>query len=731
MAGQGRALRESPRVRTAARSQTRLFARKGQAEKAKAGGAEHEEEIVREGGDDDDGEDVEDGGREVRMLRKTWKNEASETFYSAVGVGETGGGGGSETYSCGDCVMMETTSGMYPAEIVYIFKDRHGDEWVEVRWLYTKDEIEDTVPKSRCPDIEDAELLETNDIIANNPGAIAYPITVHSKEEYLRKQGGGGEVDDKQDFFCCRFYDVRLMRFMPEEAQRPAQRLLRGRRFSQRSPKPDESDSGSSSSDGDNGGGGDDDVSDDEETLSGDDGSHAGGNGDHFRRHSKRRRSSSMGGDGGGGGSRRRSRSRSRPPQDKFSLAMDSLHVTAVPKSLPCRTAERSQLLNFLKSNIMAGGLGNALFVAGMPGTGKTATAHEVIRELKGQQARGLLPKFKLVELNGMRLTDPHQAYPQLWMSLSGEMASPRRALCRLEKYFSHGDPAREFVVLLVDELDYMTTRKQTVLYNLFEWPSRRNARLVVVGIANTIDLPERCLPRVSSRVTSRLTFRPYRKEQLCEILQARLAEAYSIQGDAFNAGAINMAAAKVASASGDMRMCLKYCRRAIEVCKARVEAARAEGRGDKVSGDVSILDVHHAVREITEQAHLLAVRDSAPQERLMLVAISNEVYLGGKARIFLVDMDDVRVRMEGICRAHPNGPKMPNETTILEMISRLAAGQVLELDLSRRTPLPDVQLNMSVTEVVDMLRDDEAFSRKVLPQALVAAHPTTSSRLT
>lgn len=53
------------------------------------------------------------------------------------------------------------------------------------------------------------------------------------------------------------------------------------------------------------------------------------------------------------------------------------------------------------------------------------------------------------------------------------------------------------------------------MLYNLFEWPSRRNARLVVVGIANTIDLPERCLPRVSSRVTSRLTFGPYTKLQV------------------------------------------------------------------------------------------------------------------------------------------------------------------------------------------------------------------------
>lgn len=35
------------------------------------------------------------------------------------------------------------------------------------------------------------------------------------------------------------------------------------------------------------------------------------------------------------------------------------------------------------------------------------------------------------------------------------------------------------------------------VLYNLFEWPTRANSRLVVVGIANTMDLPERLLPKV------------------------------------------------------------------------------------------------------------------------------------------------------------------------------------------------------------------------------------------
>ena len=48
------------------------------------------------------------------MLRKTWTSEASDTYYSAVRVGEKGarrGAAGGDTYYCGDCVVMETTSG--------------------------------------------------------------------------------------------------------------------------------------------------------------------------------------------------------------------------------------------------------------------------------------------------------------------------------------------------------------------------------------------------------------------------------------------------------------------------------------------------------------------------------------------------------------------------------------------------------------------------------------------
>lgn len=43
-------------------------------------------------------------------------------------------------------------------------------------------------------------------------------------------------------------------------------------------------------------------------------------------------------------------------------------------------------------------------------------------------------------------------------------------------------------------------------MYNLFDWPTRRHARLVVLTIANTMDLPERIMiNRVASRLVRAL----------------------------------------------------------------------------------------------------------------------------------------------------------------------------------------------------------------------------------
>ncbi len=60
----------------------------------------------------------------------------------------------------------------------------------------------------------------------------------------------------------------------------------------------------------------------------------------------------------------------------------------------------------------------------------------------------------------------------------------------------------------------------------MFEWPTLPHGRLVVVGIANTMDLPERLLPRIASRVgMGRIIFEPYTREHIQTIVQTRCRE--------------------------------------------------------------------------------------------------------------------------------------------------------------------------------------------------------------
>lgn len=54
------------------------------------------------------------------------------------------------------------------------------------------------------------------------------------------------------------------------------------------------------------------------------------------------------------------------------------------------------------------------MYISGVPGTGKTATVREVMRCLQQAAENDELPSFHFLEINGMKLTDPHQAYVQI-----------------------------------------------------------------------------------------------------------------------------------------------------------------------------------------------------------------------------------------------------------------------------------------------------------------------------
>ncbi len=184
-----------------------------------------------------------------------------------------------------------------------------------------------------------------------------------------------------------------------------------------------------------------------------------------------------------------------------FQIARNQLHVSSVPATLPCREEEFANVYAHLEAAITEG-TGACIYISGTPGTGKTATVREVVAQLNAAVFAEELDDFIFVEINGMKVTDPHQSYSLLWEALRGDRVSPAHALELLEREFSSPSPRRVPCVVLMDELDQLVTKNQSVMYNFFNWPSLRHSRLIVLAVANTMDLPERTL---SNKISSRL----------------------------------------------------------------------------------------------------------------------------------------------------------------------------------------------------------------------------------
>ncbi|KAF1837607.1 P-loop containing nucleoside triphosphate hydrolase protein [Decorospora gaudefroyi] len=274
-----------------------------------------------------------------------------------------------------------------------------------------------------------------------------------------------------------------------------------------------------------------------------------------------------------------------------FQIARNQLHVSSVPAALPCREEEFSTVYSHLEAAITDGS-GSCIYISGTPGTGKTATVREVVAQLQASVQAEELDDFIFVEINGMKVTDPHQSYSLLWQALRGDRVSPSHALELLEREFSTPSPRRVPCVVLMDELDQLVTKNQSVMYNFFNWPGLRHSRLIVLAVANTMDLPERTLSnKISSRLgLTRITFPGYTHDQLMQIIQSRLE---GVPGNIMHPDAVQFAARKVAAVSGDARRALDICRRAVEIAETETTSQDCEdeaqpatpsrtGRGNK-----------------------------------------------------------------------------------------------------------------------------------------------------
>jgi len=286
-----------------------------------------------------------------------------------------------------------------------------------------------------------------------------------------------------------------------------------------------------------------------------------------------------------------------------------------------------------------------------------------------------------------MRITEPRKAYVEIHRQLTGKTVTAEQAYNLLDKRFSTQTNKRSsnnLTILLVDELDILCNKRQDVVYNLLNWPNMSSSHLIVVTIANTMDLPERILMgKVTSRLgLTRLTFQPYSHKQLQEIVISRLSGL-----DCFNNDAIQLVARKVAALSGDAR-------RALDICRRSSEIADTEAREENKKAMVSMGHVQKALNEMISCTKVKAVKACSKFEKYFLQAVCMEVERTG---IEEVTFYGVYKQLKTVTALQ--GFPIPTTEKALGISTRLGASRLIISEHARKDVHQKILLNISADD--------------------------------
>ncbi|KAI5466405.1 P-loop containing nucleoside triphosphate hydrolase protein [Mariannaea sp. PMI_226] len=256
---------------------------------------------------------------------------------------------------------------------------------------------------------------------------------------------------------------------------------------------------------------------------------------------------------------------------------------SAEPGQLVGRDSERDQLTEFLGRCSSTTPHG-CLYVSGPPGTGKSAMITEMTRAYSEQN------KVQSAYINCMSIKSSKDLYTTLLGALGqASEVSESDAIAALQASFIPKSKSSTVFLVTLDEIDHILTMGLESLYRVFEWSLQKSSHLVLVGIANALDLTDRFLPRLKSKnlKPDLLPFLPYTAAQIKNIITTRLKSLMPEGKESYvpfiHPAAIELCSRKVSSQTGDLRKAFEICRRALDLIEAETRSKHEDEAREKL----------------------------------------------------------------------------------------------------------------------------------------------------
>ena len=271
--------------------------------------------------------------------------------------------------------------------------------------------------------------------------------------------------------------------------------------------------------------------------------------------------------------------------QTVYHSAKQAFARGAEPGQLVGRETEREQLAAFLgRCSSGSPAASGCLYVSGPPGTGKSAMITEMTQQYSERQ------DVRFAFINCMSIKSSKDLYTTLLEALGeAKDVSEPDAVSALQNAFCPKAKTSTTYLVTLDEIDHILTMGLESLYRLFEWSLQKSSQLLLVGIANALDLTDRFLPRLKSKnlKPDLLPFLPYTAAQVKNILTTRLKSLMPAGKDGYvpfiHPAAIELCSRKVSSQTGDLRKAFEICRRALDLVEAETRSKHEDAAREKM----------------------------------------------------------------------------------------------------------------------------------------------------